>query len=129
VKKVLEDALELTPQLKWKRLQKIKKKKNEIIKNFNWRYKKLYNNLPRLYQEFITVNDYAKSISYRPYTRAKVTTNQCIDLEEVFEEVELAERAETNAKNFSSDKVFTTIYSANKGSHQHLFRLCRSNYT
>jgi len=58
-----------------------------------------------------------------------VTTNQCIDLEEVFEEVELAERTETNAKNFSSDKVFTTIYSANKGSHQHLFRLCRSNYT
>jgi len=129
MKKALEDALEVTPQLKCKRLQKLKIKKNETIKNFNWRYKKLYNNLPRLYQEFITVDDYAESISYRPYARAQVITNQCVDLEEAFEEAELAERAETNAKNFSSDKVFTTIYPANKGSHQHPFSLFRSNYS
>ena len=119
----------MTPQLKRKRLQKLKIKKNETIKNFNWRYKKLYNNLPRLYQEFITVDDYAESISYRPYARAQVITNQCFDLEEAFEEAKLAERAETNAKNFSSDKDFTTIYPANKGSHQHPFRLFRSNYS
>jgi len=41
----------------------------------------------------------------------------------------LAEKAETNTKNFSSDKVFTTIYSTNKGSHQQPFRLFRSNYS
>ena len=105
MKKALEDALEVTSQLKCKRLQNLKIKKNETIKNFNWRYKKLYNNLPRLYQEFITVDDYAESISYRPYARAQVITNQCVDLEEAFEEAELADRAETNDKNFSSDKV------------------------
>jgi len=48
MKKALEDVLEVTPRLKYKRLQ-ILKKKNMTIKNFNWRYKKFYNNLPRLY--------------------------------------------------------------------------------
>ena len=85
IKKTLEEALEVTPQLKGKRLQKLKIRKNETIKNFNWRYKKLFDNLPRLYQEFITVDDYDESISYRPYARAQVITNQCIDLEEAFE--------------------------------------------
>ena len=66
MKKALEEALEVTPQLKCKRLQKLKIRKNESIKNFNWRYKKLFDNLPRLYQEFITVDDYAESISYTP---------------------------------------------------------------
>jgi len=33
-----------------------------------------------------------------------------------------------NDKNFSSDKVFITIYSPNKGIHQHRFRLI-SNYS
>jgi len=75
MKKALEDALEVIPQLKCKRLQKLNIKKNETIKNFNWRYKKLYNNLPRLYQEFITVDDYTESISYRPYQRVQVIIN------------------------------------------------------
>jgi len=123
MKKALEEALEVTPQLKCKRLQKLKIMKNETIKNFNWRYKKLYNNLPRLYQEFITVEDYAESISYRPYARAQVITTQCVDLEEAFEEAELAERAESQSKNTLNETVFTTVYHNSKIRHQHPFKL------
>eukprot|EP00833_Pecoramyces_ruminatium_P010203 jgi/Orpsp1_1/1184235/evm.model.c7180000088647.1 len=74
MKKALEEALEVTPQDKCKRLQRLKIKRGESIKNFNWRYKKLYNNLPRIYQSFITVEDYTESISHRPFARAQVIT-------------------------------------------------------
>ena len=127
MRKALEEALEVTPQLKCKRLQKLKIKKNETIKNFNWKYKKLYNNLPRLYQEFITVEDYAESISYRPYARAQVITTQCVDLEEAFEEAELAERAESSSKSTPNETVFTTVYPTNKKPHQHPFKLFGSS--
>ena len=43
MKKTIEDALEVTPQEKCKRLQKLRIRKGESIQNFNWRYKKLYN--------------------------------------------------------------------------------------
>ena len=111
MKTALEDALEVTPQMKCKRLQRLKIQKNESIKNFNWRYNKLYTSLPSLYRSFITVDDYAESISYRPFARAQVITQQCTDLEEAFEEAELAERAETSNKgNSSEDTVMATIY-------------------
>ncbi|KAG4089568.1 hypothetical protein H8356DRAFT_1367053 [Neocallimastix lanati (nom. inval.)] len=76
IKEALEEALEITPQDKCKRLQRLKIKRGESIKNFNWRYKKLYNNLPRLYQSFITVEDYTESISYRPFARKE--TNETV---------------------------------------------------
>jgi hypothetical protein len=50
IKEALEEALEITPQDKYKKLQRLKIKRGESIKNFNWRYKKLYNNLPKFYQ-------------------------------------------------------------------------------
>ena len=109
IKKALEEALEVTPQEKCKRLQKLKIKKGESIKNFNWRYKKLYSNLPRIYQTFITVEDYIESISYRPFPRAQVITQRCIDLEDAFEEAELAERAEEK-RSEKNETVMSTIY-------------------
>jgi len=69
----------------------------KVIQNFNWRYKKLYNNsLSKLYQSFITLNDYIESIASKPYTRSQVITQRCYDLEDAFEEAKLAERAEEN---------------------------------
>eukprot|EP00833_Pecoramyces_ruminatium_P014166 jgi/Orpsp1_1/1188198/evm.model.d7180000063130.1 len=114
MKKALEDALEITPQEKCKRLQRMKIQKGESIKNFNWRYKKLYNNLSKFYQSFITVDDYVESISFRPYARAQVITQRCEDLEEAFEEAELAERAEERRNN-GNEAIMTTLYN-NQGS-------------
>jgi len=96
MKKAIEDALEVTPQEKCKRLQKLRIRKGESIQNFYWRYKKLYNSLSKLYQSFITVDDYIESIASRPYARSQVITQRCYDLEDTFEEAELAERAEEN---------------------------------
>jgi len=56
IKDAIEKALEITPQEKCKRLQKLRIQ-NGDIKNFNWRYKKMYN-FPKFYQTFITVEDY-----------------------------------------------------------------------
>jgi DNA-binding transcriptional regulator GbsR (MarR family) len=109
IKKALEDAMEITPQEKCKRLQKMVIQKGESIKNFNWRYKKLYNNLSKLYQTFITVDDYIDSIAYRPYARAQVITQRCEDLEEAFEEAELAERAEER-RNKRNETNMTAVY-------------------
>jgi len=108
MKEALEEVLEVTPQEKCKRLQRLKIRKGESIKNFNWRYKKLYSNLPRLYQSFITVDDYTESISYRPFARAQVITQRCEDLEEAFEEAELAERAEE--RKGINETVMSTLY-------------------
>ncbi|ORY60313.1 hypothetical protein LY90DRAFT_643325 [Neocallimastix californiae] len=108
IKEALEEALEITPQDKCKRLQRLKIKRGESIKNFNWRYKKLYNNLPRLYQSFITVEDYTESISYRPFARAQVITQRCVDFEDAFEEAELAERAEERKE--TNETVMSTLY-------------------
>eukprot|EP00833_Pecoramyces_ruminatium_P007904 jgi/Orpsp1_1/1181936/evm.model.c7180000079194.1 len=134
IKEALEEALEVTPQEKCKRLQRLKIKKGESIKNFNWKYKKLYSNLPRLYQTFITVDDYLESISYRPYARAQVITQRCDDLEEAFEEAELAERAEGRRFN-KSDTVMTTIYNSEvysihslRNSEKHPFKQFYGNY-
>jgi len=111
MKEALEEALEITPQLKCKFLQRIKIRKGESVKNFNWRYKKLYTNLPENYKSFITVEDYTESIIYRPYARAQVITKQCRNLEEAFAEAELAERAENlNTSRSFNDTVMTTLY-------------------
>ena len=132
MKEALEEAMVVTPQIKCKRLQKLKIQKNESIKNFNWRYKKLYNNLPETFQDFITVEDYAESILYRPYARAQVITKQCTTLEQAFEEAELAERAENISYNAAGNEtVMATIYEQynyspfNKGKHP--FKLFGSN--
>ena len=69
------------------------------------------------------------TLSYKPYAREQVITNQCVDLEEAFEEAELAERAEPKVKVSSSYKVFTTIYPMNQISHKHPFSLFGSNYS
>ncbi|KAG4097586.1 hypothetical protein H8356DRAFT_1275160 [Neocallimastix lanati (nom. inval.)] len=69
IKEALEEALEITPQDKCKRLQRLKIKRGEM-------------------------EDYTESISYRPFARAQVITQRCVDLEDAFEEAELAERAE-----------------------------------
>jgi hypothetical protein len=53
----MEKELEITLQEKCKSLQRMKFRRGESIKNFNWRYKKIYNNLPKIYQTFITVED------------------------------------------------------------------------
>jgi len=47
----------------------------------------MYNNLPKFYQTFITVEDYEESIIYRPYARSQVITQRCLDLEDSFEEL------------------------------------------
>jgi len=111
MKEALEEALEITPQMKCKFLQKLKIQKGESIKNFNWRYKKLYDNLPEQYKTFITVDDYAESITYRPYARSQVITQQCETLDEAFSEAELAERAENfHVETNVTDTVLTTLY-------------------
>jgi len=127
MKAALEDSLEVTPQTKCKRLQKLRIQRNETIKNFNWRYNKLYSSLPILYKEFITVDDYIESISSRPFARAQVITNLCTTLEEAFEEAELAERAERSSTSNNNETVLTTVFSNNayyrKDFKQHPFQL------
>ncbi|MBE6494757.1 MAG: hypothetical protein E7Z84_09175 [Methanosphaera stadtmanae] len=128
----MKTALEVTPQMKCKRLQRLKIQKNQSIKNFNWRYNKLYTSLPSLYCFFITIDDYAESISYRPFSRAQVVTQQCTDLEEAYEEAELAETS--NKGNSSEDTVMATIYRRSstgfinyQRSSQHPFKFFGSN--
>ncbi len=132
MKTALEESLEVTPQTKCKRLQKLKIYKNETIKNFNWRYNKLYSSLPRLYQEFITVDDYVESISSRPFARAQVITNMCTTLQEAFEEAELAERAEGSSTSNNNETVLTTLFSNNayyrRDFSQHPFRFFGNNH-
>ena len=111
IKKAIENELEITPQEKCKRLQRMKIRRGESIKNFNWRYKKIYNNLPKIYQTFITVEDYADSIIYRPYARSQVITQRCFDLEDAFEEAELAERAE-EIGDAANEAVMTTVFNS-----------------
>jgi len=111
IKKAIEDELEITPQEKCKRLQRMKIRRRERIKNFNWRYKKIYNNLPKIYQTFITVEGYADSIIYRPYTRSQVIIQRCFDLEDAFEEAELAERAE-EVGDATNEQAMTTIFNS-----------------
>jgi len=89
----------------------MKIQRGESIKNFNWRYRKIYNSLPKLYQTFITIEDYADSIIYRPYARSQVITQRCIDLEDAFEEAELAERAEEGG-NLRNETVMTTVFNS-----------------
>jgi len=123
MKEAIEDALEVTPQEKCKRLQNLKIRRGESIQNFNWRYKKLYNSLSRFYQSFITVEDYIESIAHRPYARSQVITQRCDDLEDAFEEAELAERAEEDI-NRKTEAVMVTFqsnqpyyYKVNYGGH------------
>ena len=114
IKKVLEEKLRITPQEKCKRLQQLRIQKGESISNFNWRYKKLYDSLSKFYQTFITVDDYVESIKFRPYARSQVITQRCEDLEEAFEEAELAERAEINkTSSRSTATVMTTLFNNN----------------
>ena len=122
IKDVIEKALDITPQEKCKRLQKLRIQKGESIRNFNWRYKKMYNNLPKFYQTFITVEDYEESIIYRPYARSQVITQRCLDLEDAFEEAELAERAEERRNN-NNEVIMTTLY------NNHPFYYNNNNYT
>ena len=89
----------------------MKIRRRERIKNFNWRYKKIYNNLPKIYQTFITVEGYADSIIYRPYTRSQVIIQRCFDLEDAFEEAELAERAE-EVGDATNEQAMTTIFNS-----------------
>jgi len=133
MKAALEVSLEVTPQIKCKRLQQLRILKDESIKNFNWRYKKLYSRLPEAYQDFVTVDDYVESIKFRPYARAQVITQQCETLEEAFEEAELAERAESSSNSrIKNDTVMATIYNQSTYSpfkkQQHPFRLFGSKY-
>ena len=107
----MEDELEITPHEKCKRLQRMKIRKGESIKNFNWRYKKIYNNPPKIYQVFITVEDYADSIISRPYARSQVITQRCFDLEDAFEEAELAERAE-EVGDTTNEAVMITVFNS-----------------
>ncbi|MBE6487081.1 MAG: hypothetical protein E7Z85_09605 [Methanosphaera stadtmanae] len=111
IKEAIENSLEVTPQEKCKRLQRMKIQRGESIKNFNWRYRKIYNSLPKLYQTFITIEDYADSIIYRPYARSQVITQRCIDLEDAFEEAELAERAEEGG-NLRNETVMMTVFNS-----------------
>jgi len=122
IKDAIEKALDITPQEKCKRLQKLRIQKGESIRNFNWRYKKMYNNLPKFYQTFITVEDYEESIIYRPYARSQVITQRCLDLEDAFEEAELAERAEERRNN-NNEVIMTTLY------NNHPFYYNNNNYT
>jgi len=109
IKEALEEALRITPQEKCKMLQKLKIQRGETIADFNWRYKKLYDSLPKFYQTFVTVDDYIESIKYRPYIRSQVITQRSEDLEDAFEEAELAERAE-QIKTSNKVTVMTTLF-------------------
>ena len=111
IKEAIENSLEVTPQEKCKRLQRMKIQRGESIKIFNWRYRKIYNSLPKLYQTFITIEDYADSIIYCPYARSQVITQRCIDLEDAFEEAELAERTEEGG-NLRNETVMTTVFNS-----------------
>jgi len=109
MKEALEEALRITPQEKCKMLQKLKIQRGETIADFNWRYKKLYDSLPKFCQTFVTVDDYIESIKYRPYIRSQVITQRSEDLEDAFEEAELAERAE-QIKTSNKVTVMTTLF-------------------
>ena len=60
------------------------------------------------------MDDYVESIRFRPYARSQVITQRCEDLEEAFEEAELAERAEINkTTSRSTATVMTTLFNNN----------------
>ncbi|KAG4094214.1 hypothetical protein H8356DRAFT_1277304 [Neocallimastix lanati (nom. inval.)] len=83
IKEALEEALEITPQDKYKKLQRLKIKRGEM-------------------------EDYTESISYRPFARAQVITQRCVDLEDAFKKAELVERAEERKE--TNETVMSTLY-------------------
>jgi len=93
MKTAIEDYLEVTQQEKCFNLKALKIRRNETIRDFNWRYNNLHNSLNPESQEFITIKDYCNSISSRPFARTQVITAQPDTLEEALQIAELAENA------------------------------------
>ena len=54
------------------------------------------------------MEDYTESISYRPFARAQVITQRCVDLEDAFKKAELVERAEERKE--TNETVMSTLY-------------------
>lgn len=94
IKAALEEHLDITPQEKCSIVKSLVIQRGETIKDFNWRYKRLFKSLPMVWKEFITVKDYLRSIAQRPYARSEVIMYKCETLEEAFEAAELAESVE-----------------------------------
>ena len=93
MKTAIEDYLEVTQQEKCFNLKGLKIRITETIRDFNWRYKNLYNPLNPESKEFITIIDYCNSISSRPFARTQVITSQPDTLEEALQIAKLAENA------------------------------------
>jgi len=93
IKNAIEIVLEITPQEKCSNLKALKIKNGESIKDFNWRYNKLYKSLTPEGQAFITFKDYTNSIMSRAYARKEVITSQPQNLNSAFRIAELAETA------------------------------------
>jgi len=104
MKTAIEDYLEVTQQEKCFNLKALKIRRNETIRDFNWRYNNLHNSLNPESQEFITIKDYCNSISSRPFARTQVITAQPDTLEEALQIAELAENA-TEAPNIPNNII------------------------
>ena len=108
IKTAIEKFLDITPQEKCFNLKSLKIQKGESIKDFNWRYGKLYGSLTPESQAFITINDYTDSLLSRPYARKEVITSQ--PLEEAFKIAELAETASEMPNRNRNVVMFTNTY-------------------
>ena len=110
IKTAIEKFLDITPQEKCFNLKSLKIQKGESIKDFNWRYGKLYGSLTPESQAFITINDYTDSLLSRPYARKEVITSQPANLEEAFKIAELAETASEMPNRNRNVVMFTNTY-------------------
>lgn len=122
IKEAVEEYLQITPQEKCNKVKSLKIDRNESIKDFNWRYRKVYNNLSDDMKGFIVVKDYLTSIQTRPYACAQIITTVDTDnLTQAFKVAELAESVEEmNAKilprkgNSSGSQVMNSFYKQRK---------------
>jgi len=110
IKTAIEKFLDITPQEKCFNLKSLKIQKGESIKDFNWRYGKLYRSLTPESQAFITINDYTDSLLSCPYARKEVITSQPANLEEAFKIAELAETASEVPNRNRNVVMFTNTY-------------------
>ncbi|ORX41864.1 hypothetical protein BCR36DRAFT_309628, partial [Piromyces finnis] len=95
----IEEYLEITPNEKCSNLKLLKIRDNETIKNFNYRYLKLYYHLDHDYMRLISVEDYLNAIKTRVYPHSQVIISECETLTEAFKVAERAEKAEKKTMN------------------------------
>jgi len=99
IQTAIEEYLEITPNDKCSNLKTMRIKNTETIKNFNYRYLKLYHRLERDYMKLVSVDDYLNAIKIRKYPHSQVIISECETLTEAFKVAERAEKAERKTMN------------------------------